>query len=224
MPARRPSSAAATRGVSVRVLKTLAMFGLTLEDVATGIAGGAVAAWEAEKLDDTLRPGEIATVMGFSGAGKTSMLNALAARVRSRSEQVVWADPPWRIAQRAGAAIDLVCGDHDWLSRVGLADVRHMCIPVGFLSEGERARLALAAAMRKASLMQEPVTLLVDEFGGALDDHAAAVLGYVVRRCISPGAHTRMVVATHRPVVPIAMAADVQICLASALGSGRSRV
>lgn len=221
---RRSRSCGATSGASVRVLKTLAMFGLTLGDMDGAADWSAEIALQGAKLEAALRPGQIATIMGHSGVGKTSLLNALAERVRARGGQVVRADPPWRVAQRTGTAIDRVYGDHEWLARVGLADVRQMCLPLTCLSDGERARLAVAAAMRKAALMAEDVTVVIDEFGGALDDRSAVVLGRVVRRCMHEHVHVRVVVATHRPAVPEAMAAEVRMDLGASAATGRAGV
>lgn len=131
-----------------------------------------------DRLDATVKPGEILAVMGRSGAGKTTLLRTIAGLVHPTSGRiqrattdrvpVVFQDArllPWRTARQN---IELVLAREDqaraldWLARVGLADIAD-AYPMT-LSGGMRQRVSIARALA----CQEPL-LLVDEPFSHLD-------------------------------------------------------
>lgn len=155
-----------------------------------------------------LTPGSIVLLTGPSGSGKSTLLREIAAVLGPRAVTV---EP----VHSDRAVIDLIGPDVDsglaLLAASGLAEVGLLLRPPGRLSEGERARLALACAMDRAlnqptnqtknlqtnrptndgttphTPVRQPGTrvILADEFGSVLDRPTAAGLGATVRRWIA---------------------------------------
>ncbi len=141
----------------------------------------------ARSLDTRLAPGGIALVTGPSGSGKSVVLRAFAACTCSAT-----VTPISTSAKRAPLA--LIRRDLDvtlaLLLAVGLGEARRLVTPAGLLSEGERARLALARALAHA----RGGDIVCDEFASALDRLTARSLCRCVRRAVAPT--QRLVVAT----------------------------
>ncbi|MGP1273607.1 MAG: hypothetical protein ACTS22_09770 [Phycisphaerales bacterium] len=158
---------------------------------------------DAKRLIDHLPPGAIALVTGPSGAGKSLILRALARRVIAVS-----AEPLPRRSARA--PVDLIDRPLDealtLLSRLGLADARRLVTPGGRLSEGERARLAIAVAFDQAAATP---WVVVDEFASALDTPTAESLACSVRRALPTG--TRLVCATARDEIIAPLRPDLLV-------------
>lgn len=104
------------------------------------------------------------------------------------------------------------------LSRLGLADAQRLVTPGGRLSEGERARLALAVAIDRSAPVGvlsrvssgAPVpTILADEFASTLDTPTAESLAVAARRVLPPGA--RLVCATARDEIVAALRPDLLV-------------
>lgn len=201
----------ATDLFSPRALRTLSAFGLTVDDVRHDAARAAQRVDAlAARIDASLRPGEIASISGPSGSGKTSTLNAL----RNRPGRFISVSPAPR--GRARRAIDCVragtlADTLAALAAAGLSEARLMVARIGDLSEGERARVALAQALAAASRGRgELITLIADEFAAALDDATAdAVASSLARRVRKHRARIRLVAAG--PRVPESLGPDVRI-------------
>ncbi|MFN7022165.1 MAG: hypothetical protein ACK4WH_12680 [Phycisphaerales bacterium] len=196
---------------SPRSLRTLSAFGLTVDDVRHDTARAAQRVVElAARLDSALRPGSIASITGPSGSGKTSILNALS----NRPGRFITVAPSPRgrtvrsiDSVRAGSLADTLAV----LAASGLAEARLMVARIGDLSEGERARVALAQALAAASRARGgPVTLIADEFAATLDDATAdAVAASLARWVCKHSARIRLVTAG--PRVPASLNAIVRI-------------
>lgn len=206
-------------GPTQRTLQTLAAFGLTCDDVLGGASrhAAALARGMAATIDGTLGVGEVAALTGPSGSGKSSVLRALARRVRRTGRvciEVSTADLEHR-SIAAGTVIDAVFLRRPGaslrqamatLAAAGLADARIMVTRVGSLSEGERARLAVALAMGglESVIGCGPHTLVIDEFGAHLDDISARATAAMLARWVARAGRAmpvRVAVATHRSAV-----------------------
>lgn len=178
---------------SPRLVRACARFGL-------GVRGGASARRPrsphfraaAERVCDELSPARIVLVTGASGSGKTTLLREVARGLRGRMMSVRWVAPPGL----AGSVIDGVGGPLPralrMLSLVGLGDATLMGRTPDQLSEGERFRLALAAALSRT---RPGGVLLCDEFTSALDRHSARRLCAGLSRWVR-AARACVVVAT----------------------------
>lgn len=154
-----------------------------------------------EGLDLSLRPGEACALTGANGAGKTSLLRAVAGLVRTEAGEVAFggADP----ADARGAGLHFVghydglkpartaaeelsfwtrwCGgrDADAAAAAEALDLRPLLdLEIRRLSAGQRRRLALArllAAPRVLWLLDEPLSPLDagwrTRFGGIMQRH-----------------------------------------------------
>lgn len=211
------------RGYSVRALRALAMFGLTVDDIgvdATSRARALARADAAARLMlAALPPGEIAVITGPSGAGKSTLLNALERdRIDSatrRPERIVRIDagrlpapasPHVRvidaIARSSTAANAHPARALRLLASCGLGDIRLALSPIQHLSDGERARLSLALALAACEHTGDARTLLLaDEFAASLDDLGACALAAAIARRVRSSRHLRAVVVTHRPAL-----------------------
>jgi ABC-type ATPase with predicted acetyltransferase domain len=185
---------------SPRVARTCAIFGL---DPARRPGPPDCCDPVAARIDGALARGGIALLTGPSGAGKSATLRALAGRVRCTRVR------PVRRGRRA--VVDLFrCGlgrAMACLARAGLAEAGVMVRRASELSDGQRARLAIALAMSRA---RPGATILIDEFGSTLDRAAAASLARTLRRW-ARCAPVRVVCATaHGDLAPF-LAPDVLV-------------
>jgi ABC-2 type transport system ATP-binding protein len=180
--------------------------------VSWGCRGLEVRYGDTVALDDVtfeVAPGTVAAVVGGDGAGKTTLVRALAGTVRPAAGTVrrpdrrrlgyvsagpgVWTDltvdENLAFAGRAyGLSADqLEVRVGALLERTGLADARHRL--VGRLSGGERQKLALAMAVA-----HEPELLLLDEPTTGVDPVSRAELWRLLASAAADGA--AVVVAT----------------------------
>jgi len=216
-------------GVSELTVRALGAFGLTTDDVRrTGSDREGFAAQGAADLDERLGPGRAALVSGASGAGKSSLLRALAARLFQRGQPVIdaaeiLADAVRRADRKGDRVIDLLCtkpGDVPAalrsLSAAGLADAFLPAMLPRELSEGQRARLAIALAIRAAREAElrgagQPVTILIDELTGTLDEAAGGSICIALRRWVHGGTRARIVGASSRSSVENWLRPDVAV-------------
>jgi ABC-type uncharacterized transport system YnjBCD ATPase subunit len=203
---------------SPRVLRTCALFGVPLDRAPTTpihpdhpdhrvpLAAeppvpAALVAAIARTLDDDLAPFRVCLLQGPSGSGKSSILAALARRVRARGDHVRALAPPAAHAATLPGARALALRPNralvdqvdaplkvalDILAAIGIAEPALLVLPPHAVSEGQRHRAhlarALALAARLAIRRRTVVTLLVDEFASPLDpDWAAAIARGVPR-------------------------------------------
>lgn len=217
----------AGRGVSDAALRISAMFGIAVDgreeaEHAERLAG---ASRTARELDAELARGGIALVTGPSGSGKTLILRALAGRLRGRAvvagrETRERRGAEDRAARGSGERVidvlvrgrerDGVLPAISALSCAGLADANLFLRRAGSLSEGQRARLELAVAIRRMGARAGVRTLIIDEFGSTLDRPCAARLARSVRRWAS-GSGARVVCATAHDDLLEALAPDLLV-------------
>lgn len=147
-------------------------------------------------------PGGITLLTGGSGSGKSTLL----ARLRRHAEAqgtCVLTLPELSGRSASVPVIDLLDGEpvESSVSRLawtGLGEPGPLMRPADTLSDGERFRLALALAVRRAEAEPGPRVLMIDEFTHALDDGCAAACASVLRRAVSRVSGLRAVVATWR--------------------------
>jgi len=180
---------------SERLVRALAPFGLLARRAARTPVD------RSEHLDALLDlpARSVALVRGPSGYGKSTLLAQLASEARSRSVRVIDAG---RIAARLDAAKPLVdlFGDsvartRRLLSLAGLGEARLWARGSAEISEGERARLAIALAMSRAPARAD-CFVLFDEFCSTLDRPTARAVARALRAWARADHRVRIVCAT----------------------------
>lgn len=176
-------------------------------------------------------PAGVTVVLGYSGAGKTSLLNLLVDFERPTQGQVRFVPPDtsrlprfW-VPQDDGLWPHLSTQDHltrvlprpaagqvvtarsadDWLSLFDLQSVRHT--RPDELSQGERSRLSVARA-----LAADPAVLVMDEPLVHVDPARAPAWWQVISEWQKTTSAT-LVIATHLPEIALGLA-DQVLCLA----------
>jgi ABC-type ATPase with predicted acetyltransferase domain len=207
------------RHFSKRSLRTLSAFGLTVDDAALTDQRAMTAriALAAAHIDARLRRARIALLTGPSGSGKTSLLRELTRLAR----RPIIVEQPSQLPRDHTRAIDALGPTRSLahamrlLSAAGLADARLMVTPIAHMSEGERARLALARAMARAARARTtPITLIIDEFASSLDHITALSLAATLARWVrQPRSRLRAIIATNRDHTAAALAPDIHIDL-----------
>ncbi|WP_052849636.1 ABC-F family ATP-binding cassette domain-containing protein [Streptomyces avicenniae] len=173
-------TAALMRFAGARLGKTV----YDLEDVTVSVGEGGARRELLTKLTWQLGPGDRVGLVGVNGAGKTSLLRAMATgeasagrvtigrtvRLAYLSQEVGELDPEWRVLQaveNVRSRVDLGGGRELTASqlceRFGFGKERQWT-PVGDLSGGERRRLQILRL-----LMDEPNVLFLDEPTNDLD-------------------------------------------------------
>ncbi|MEM1071567.1 MAG: hypothetical protein AAGH71_01910 [Planctomycetota bacterium] len=197
-----------------RTTRVRAAFGLPIEPSAGRQRARTVrrrAIDDAKRLRAELETCTAALVTGPSGAGKSLLIDALA---RSHPRCVRVEPVPRRIRK---APVDLIDRPLDealtLLSRLGLADARRLVTPAGRLSEGERARLAIALAFDNARSIRDAsgraALVLADEFASTLDSPTASALAVAARRTLP--ADTGLVAATARDELAAELRPDLLV-------------
>lgn len=148
-----------------------------------------------------LAPGAIGLFTGPSGSGKSVALRAFAEATGAATVTAVST-----AARRSPIA--MIRGDLDavlaTLAACGLGEARRMLTPAGLLSDGERARLALARTIAQAPAGRD---IACDEFTSTLDRLTARSVCRCVRRAITPG--QRLVCATAHDDVALHLDPDL---------------
>jgi heme exporter protein A len=167
-----------------------------------------------EGLSFSVASGEFVELRGANGAGKTSLLRALAGVLRPREGRVVFegVDEPaialHYAAHANGLKSNLTPRAHlrYWAALLGgsakendvaqtLSLSRVLDLPCRALSQGQQRRLALARLI----VAPRPIWLL-DEPAAALDEEGRAVVGTLIAsHCASGGL---AIAAVHEPVGP----------------------
>lgn len=203
------------RRLSQRALRAAAIFGLSPADVARSRRPAIDAAAE---LDRSLRPGELGLIVGPSGGGKSSIAREMAALIWDRQGEVVLVEGAdivkKRAARRKVAVVDLfrspLTHTLTLLARAGLAEASLFAAAVDDLSDGQRARLAMAVAMEEVERCAGAATLILDEFASTLDRTTAAALSRTLRRWASTQP-CRVVCATAHDDLLESLAPDVLV-------------
>lgn len=157
-------------------------------------------------------PGSITCITGRSGSGKSLLLRTLEQHLRTQSTRVVRVElPPGhaRVIDAIGGSLTAALAT---LASVGLADATLLPRRVRDLSEGEKARFALAAAIR-ACRVRRAQWLLIDEFLSVVDRATAAGVAIGVRRAWNRDPMPRLVVATPHDDLATTLKPDVTIDL-----------
>lgn len=202
---------------SPRVLRAAALFGVAVSrQGGFGAHRRAEARRAAAELELALPAGGVAFVTGPSGGGKSTLLRALRARLRTTNRPCVVMGTP-RAGRGTRAVLDTVpgalAGRLGSLARAGLAEPRVWGLPVGTLSDGQRARAALARAMAACERKGSGATLLADEFCSTLDRTTAWCVAASVARWAREGraAGRRVVVAAANGDLLEPLAPDVLV-------------
>lgn len=193
-PARAPGAP------SRRSCEAASRFGLLLDEHARCEHRGAV------RIDAA--PGTVTLFSGPSGAGKSTLLRAAGDALRARGVRVLSLDD---VRLRESPAVDLFPGSLDAalraLARVGLGQAGCFLRRPRELSEGQRWRLRLAAAMHRADGDGTPAALLIDECCAGLDPATALGVCAAVRRAATAGG-LRVLCASADPRVASMLDAD----------------
>ncbi len=147
-----------------------------------------------DALVEAEAPGTVVLVTGPSGSGKSTLLRMLA---QARRRAVVAPGPHMLGSSCAVEQVGDTCDEAlRLLARVGLSDAPALLRSADRLSEGERARLALAIAMDEARRTDAPL-VLVDEFCSTLDGRTATSVACCFAAWVR-SAHICAVVASAR--------------------------
>ncbi|QDV91692.1 lipoprotein transporter ATP-binding subunit [Phycisphaerae bacterium RAS2] len=155
----------------------------------------------ADDLRIACRPGTITALVGPSGSGKSSLLNALAEELG----RVAWVGRE-KLDKRS-SIIDLVAPRRPLatamriLTACGLGEPRLWVRSPEDLSDGERFRAALARAIGRAVGCPAPAPILCDEFTAILHRRLARALACNLRKLVSRTGLTLFVATTHEDIL-----------------------
>ena len=183
---------------SARVLEVATMFGIGADP------GERVAVVPRVELEP--RGGEVVFITGPSGGGKSTLLRCLRDAARAEGLRVLDLDA---LPEPPDAPLVDCFGDEPlervlgWLSLAGLNDAFVMLRHPAHLSDGQRARFALARLMAWAETLGsvgddgrlDPL-ILADEFAATLDRAAAFGVARNVRRWVTRHGRACFVAAT----------------------------
>lgn len=207
-----------------RRLSIAAMFGISPRPAPPPKLDEAALA-AARSLEQRLPPGGIGLVSGPSGAGKSTVLRRVESIIRCRGGQVVTVASAAALLEETGSPLDLLDGSlHDdirLLCAAGLAEPAVWIRPANMLSEGQRARVAIAAALREVADHDpgdEQPTLIADEFGSTLDRTSAMGLCAGLRRMMQGSVRCRVIAASAHDDLHEWLAPDVVLRVEAGFG------
>jgi uncharacterized protein len=162
--------------ITERMAEVMRMYGLTADRLRGRPRTGG--------CEVSLRPGQIALITGFSGAGKTTALMQMSRQVPEG--QRLWLGRDTSGAESAASVIDAMGGETRqalaWLARAGLSDARAALQRPSQLSGGQFWRFQLAQALASTA----PV-VFIDEFAASLDAINAATVSHRLRKIADAG-------------------------------------
>ncbi|MEO1008658.1 MAG: hypothetical protein AAFX79_08830 [Planctomycetota bacterium] len=191
-----------------RATRAAALFGLPMHHQHDPVRWSALrmACAAARALHADAAPGRILMLAGPSGGGKSTALALLGRRLARQRRAVV--RPPAHLPRRR-PAIDAVGDSFERalgvLAAAGLAEAALLARPAGALSDGQRARLRIAAGMDRCT---PGAALLIDEFAAELDRATACSLACALARWARREVIT-LVVATTRDDLLESLGPDV---------------
>lgn len=159
----------------------------------------------AAKIDAQLGYGQIALIIGPSGSGKTLVARAMFAMLQASGSHATWITSPNASTPALGAVLDAQspsrahtrCTTQSLveamrtMARAGLAEAGVFSTPTRDLSDGQRARLALATGCARADGGR--ATLIADEFCSTLDRTTAACVSASIARWLRVSRSARLV-------------------------------
>lgn len=149
----------------------------------------------AEDLELPVEPGDIVCFTGESGAGKSSLMRAVAEQLGH--QRVVNLDRLNLGERILVEALDLPVPEAlQLLSLCGLGEARLMLRTPAELSDGQRYRFRLALG-----LAQNPEWIVADEFSATLDRTLAKVIAYNVRRIADRTGTGFLLATTHEDIL-----------------------
>ena len=165
---------------------------LELRDVCKGYGSGAARTEVLKNLNLRVEPGEFVAIVGFSGTGKTTLINLLAGLAHADTGEVLkngapiigpgpdrgvvfqsYSLMPWlSVRENVALAVDRVCGNLKTSERA--EKVRHYVSMVGLTPAIDKRPVQLSGGMRQRvsvarALATDPDVLLLDEPLSALD-------------------------------------------------------
>jgi ABC-type ATPase with predicted acetyltransferase domain len=163
--------------ITARMAEVMRMFGVTADRLrGRPMVGG---------CEVSLRPGQIALVTGFSGAGKTTALMQMSQQV-SESQRLWLGRDLGEAESKADSVVDAMGGETRealaWLAKAGLSDARVALQRPTQLSGGQFWRFQLAQALASAARV-----VFIDEFAATLDAINAATVSHRLRKIADAG-------------------------------------
>jgi uncharacterized protein len=173
--------------ITARMAEVMRMYGVTAGRLrGRPVVGG---------CEVSLRPGQIALITGFSGAGKTTALTQMMLQVPEDNR--LWLGRDLGGAEsKVESVIDAMGGQTRealaWLAKAGLSDARVALQRPTQLSGGQFWRFQLAQALASTARV-----VFIDEFAASLDAINAATVSHRLRK-IADGGEKIFVVASGR--------------------------
>jgi uncharacterized protein len=186
--------------ITARMAEVMRMYGVTADRLRGRPRVGG--------CEVSLRPGQIALVTGFSGAGKTTALTQMSQQV-PEDERLWLGRDLGRAESRVESVIDAMGGETRqalaWLAKAGLSDARIALQRPTQLSGGQFWRFQLAQALASTARV-----VFIDEFVATLDAINAATVSHRLRKIADAG-EKMFVVASGRYDFACDLSPDVTI-------------
>lgn len=196
--------------LSGRIREICGDFGISPAEPARTLAGG---------VELPLRPGEIVAIVGPSGAGKSTLLRHIAEQLPAACRVQPDALPGDSAVADAVAPDAALAATLGLLTACGLGEPRLWIRRGSELSDGEKARAALALAIGTALARDERPAILCDELFGLLHPRLGSAVAINLRKLVSRLRLTLVIATTQAPLVSL-LRPDVLL----RLGEGEPRV
>lgn len=195
--------------LSPRVLDVLSRFDLSPREARLTHNPATPDSPTINQLVSQLAPGRITLITGPSGSGKTTLLRSVQSHLRLPVVDLGSIHLP---DTRVIDCLDRLSVEDalEWLARFGLGEVWCYLSPASRLSDGERFRLRLAIAVRRATdiaVRRGSAIVLADEFANSLDRITARIVARNLRRALSGSAIGAVLATAHDDLEP-ALAPD----------------